>query len=116
MATLKAFKGYRPPQNIVKELASRPYDVLNSAEARIEAAGNEYSLLHIIKPEIDLDENVNLYSKEVYNKAKVNFEKFKNNKWLVQDDEDYLYIYAQTMFGKTQYGIVGCASVEDYME
>ena len=115
MATLKAFKGYRPPQNIVKELASRPYDVLNSAEARIEAAGNEYSLLHIIKPEIDLDENVNLYSKEVYNKAKVNFEKFKNNKWLVQDDEDYLYIYAQTMFGKTQYGIVGCASVEDYM-
>ena len=115
MATLKAFKGYRPPQNIVKELASRPYDVLNSAEARIEAAGNEYSLLHIIKPEIDLDENVNLYSKEVYNKAKVNFEKFKNNKWLVQDNEDYLYIYAQTMFGKTQYGIVGCASVEDYM-
>jgi len=115
MATLKAFKGYRPPQNIVKELASRPYDVLNSAEARIEAAGNEFSLLHIIKPEIDLDENVNLYSKEVYNKAKVNFEKFKNNKWLVQDDEDYLYIYAQTMFGKTQYGIVGCASVEDYM-
>ena len=115
MATLKAFKGYRPPQNIVKELASRPYDVLNSAEARIEAAGNEYSLLHIIKPEIDLDENVNLYSKEVYNKAKVNFEKFKNNKWLVQDDEDYLYIYAQTMFGKTQYGIVGCASVDDYM-
>jgi len=115
MATLKAFKGYRPPQNIVKELASRPYDVLNSAEARIEAAGNEYSLLHIIKPEIDLDENVNLYSKEVYNKAKVNFEKFKNNKWLVQDNEDYLYIYAQTMFGKTQYGIVGCASVDDYM-
>jgi len=115
MATLKAFKGYRPPQNIVKELASRPYDVLNSAEARIEAAGNEYSLLHVIKPEIDLDENVNLYSQEVYDKAKENFESFKDKKWLVQDDEDYLYIYAQTMFGKTQYGIVGCASVEDYM-
>ena len=115
MATLKAFKGYRPPQNIVKELASRPYDVLNSAEARIEAAGNKYSLLHIIKPEIDLPEDVNLYSQEVYNKAKENFEKFKENKWLVQDNEDYLYIYAQTMFGKTQYGIVGCASVEDYM-
>ena len=115
MATLKAFKGYRPPQNIVKELASRPYDVLNSAEARIEAAGNKYSLLHIIKPEIDLPEDVNLYSQEVYNKAKENFEKFKENKWLIQDNEDYLYIYAQTMFGKTQYGIVGCASVEDYM-
>jgi len=115
MATLKAFKGYRPPQNIAKELASRPYDVLNSAEARIEAAGNKFSLLHIIKPEIDLDENVNLYSQEVYNKARENFDKFKENDWLIQDNEDYLYIYAQTMFGKTQYGIVGCASVEDYM-
>ena len=115
MATLKAFKGYRPPQNIVKELASRPYDVLNSSEARIEAAGNDYSLLHIIKPEIDLDENVSLYSQEVYNKAKENFGKFKENGWLIQDDEEYLYIYAQTMFGKTQYGIVGCASVDDYM-
>ena len=115
MATLKAFRGYRPPQNIVKELASRPYDVLNSSEARIEAAGNNYSLLHIIKPEIDLDENVNLYSQEVYNKAKENFGKFKGNGWLIQDDEEYLYIYAQTMFGKTQYGIVGCASVDDYM-
>jgi len=115
MAKLKAFKGYRPPQNIVKELASRPYDVLNSAEARIEAAGNKYSLLHIIKPEIDLDENISLYSQEVYNKAKENFESFKSNDWLVQDDEEYIYIYAQTMFGKTQYGIVGCASVDDYM-
>jgi len=115
MAILKAFKGYRPPQDIVKELASRPYDVLNSKEARNEVVGNDYSLLHIIKPEIDLDENVSLYSEEVYNKAKDNFEKFKTNKWLVQDGEEYLYIYAQTMFGKTQYGIVGCASVDDYM-
>ncbi len=115
MAILKAFKGYRPPQDIVKELASRPYDVLNSAEARIEASGNEHSLLHIIKPEIDLDENINLYSEEVYNKAKENFENFKEKDWLVQDQNDYLYIYAQTMFGKTQYGIVGCASVDDYM-
>ena len=115
MATLKAFKGYRPPQNIVKELASRPYDVLNSSEARVEAADNEYSLLHIIKPEIDLDEKVNLYSKEVYNEARDNFGKFKDNGWLIQDDEEYLYIYAQTMFGKTQFGIVGCASVDDYM-
>ena len=115
MAILKSFRGYRPPQNIVKELASRPYDVLNSAEARSEVVGNDYSLLHIIKPEIDLAENVNLHSEEVYNKAKENFEKFKDNKWLVQDEDEYLYIYAQTMFGKTQYGIVGCASVDDYM-
>ncbi len=115
MAILKAFKGYRPPENIVKELASRPYDVLNSVEARNEAKGNPHSLLHIIKPEIDLNESVSLYSEEVYNKAKENFENFQNKNWLVQDDEEYLYIYAQTMFGKTQYGIVGCASVDDYM-
>ena len=115
MAVLKAFRGYRPPQDIVKELASRPYDVLNSKEARNEVVGNDHSLLHIIKPEIDLADNVNLYSEEVYNKAKENFEKFKANNWLVQDGEEYLYIYAQTMFGKTQYGIVGCASVDDYM-
>lgn len=115
MATLKAFKGFRPPQSIVKELASRPYDVLNSSEARAEADGNKYSLLHVIKPEIDLDENISLYSQEVYDKARDNYDKFKNDGWLVKDDEDYLYIYAQTMFGKTQYGIVGCASVDDYM-
>ena len=115
MATLKAFKGLRPPQTIVKDLASRPYDVLNSSEARVEAEGNPYSLLHIIKPEIDLPEGTNLYSEEVYNKAKSNFELFKEKGWLEADTEDYLYIYAQTMFGKTQYGIVGCASVEDYM-
>ncbi len=115
MAILKAFKGLRPPQNIVKELASRPYDVLNSKEARVEAEGNKYSLLHIIKPEIDLEEAVNLYSQEVYDKAKSNLEMFKQNEWLVKDKEDHLYIYAQTMFGKTQYGIVGCAAVEDYM-
>jgi len=115
MAILKAFKGLRPPQDIVKDLASRPYDVLNSKEARVEADGNPYSLLHIIKPEIDLAEDVNLYSQEVYDKAKSNLERFKENEWLVQDEDDYLYIYAQTMWGKTQYGIVGCAAVEDYM-
>jgi uncharacterized protein (DUF1015 family) len=115
MAILKAFKGLRPPQKIVKDLASRPYDVLNSAEARVEAEGNEYSLLHIIKPEIDLEEGVNLYSQEVYNKAKSNLDAFRSNGWLANDDDDHLYIYAQTMFGKTQYGIVGCAAVEDYM-
>jgi len=115
MAILKAFKGLRPPQDIVKDLASRPYDVLNSTEARVEADGNPYSLLHIIKPEIDLAEDVNLYSQEVYDKAKSNLERFKENEWLLQDEDDYLYIYAQTMWGKTQYGIVGCAAVEDYM-
>ena len=115
MAKLKAFKGLRPPQEIVKELASRPYDVLNSVEARIEAKDNDYSLLHIIKPEIDLPEDINLYSQEVYNKASENLEAFKSKGWLVADNEEYLYIYAQTMFGKTQYGIVGCASVDDYM-
>lgn len=115
MAILKAFKGIRPPKNIVKELASRPYDVLDSKEARLEAGGNPYSLLHIIKPEIDLPEETYLYSEEVYNKAKENFELFKRQGWLVQDEKKHLYIYAQTMNGKTQYGIVGCAGVEDYM-
>jgi uncharacterized protein (DUF1015 family) len=115
MATLKAFKGLRPPSEIVKELASRPYDVLNSEEAREEASGNKYSLLHIIKPEIDLEESIDHYSQEVYNKASENFKKFKKSGWLIADEEEYLYIYAQTMFGKTQYGIVGCASVDDYM-
>ena len=115
MATLKAFKGLRPPKEIVKDLASRPYDVLNSAEARREAEGNKYSLLHIIKPEIDLPEGTNLYSQEVYETARKNFNSFKEKGWLVPDEKEHLYIYAQTMFGKTQYGIVGCASVDDYM-
>jgi uncharacterized protein (DUF1015 family) len=115
MATLKAFKGLRPPKEIVDKLASRPYDVLNSKEARQEADGNKYSLLHIIKPEIDLPEGTNLYSREVYDQAKKNLDSFKANGWLKKDDNDKLYIYAQTMWGKTQYGIVGCASVDDYM-
>lgn len=115
MAILKPFKGLRPPKNIVKELASRPYDVLNSAEARVEAGGNDYSLLHIIKPEIDLPVGIDEHDEAVYNKAKENFEKFQKNNWLVQDSEEYLYIYAQTMNGKTQYGMVGCAGVQDYM-
>ena len=115
MATLKAFKGLRPPKEIAKQLASRPYDVLNSEEARQEAKGNPYSLLHIIKPEIDLPEGISLYSPEVYEKAKENFDAFRQKGWLKKDDKDYLYIYAQTMWGKTQYGIVGCASVDDYL-
>jgi len=115
MAILKAFKGLRPPVEIAKDLASRPYDVLNSAEAREEAKGNPYSLLHIIKPEIDLPIEMDVHAQEVYDKAKENFDDFIKKGWLVQDKKDLLYIYAQTMNGKTQYGIVGCAGVEDYM-
>jgi uncharacterized protein (DUF1015 family) len=115
MAILKAFKGWRPPQNIVKDLASRPYDVLDSKEARTEADGNPFSLLHIIKPEIDLPEGIDLHSNEVYEKAKDNFDTFREKGWLKQDPSACLYIYAQTMNGKTQYGVVGCAGVDDYM-
>jgi len=115
MAILKAFKGLRPPKEIVEKLASRPYDVLNSDEAREEAKGNEYSLLHIIKPEIDLPLETDHYSQEVYNKAHENFEEFRRKGWLRPDKTESLYIYAQTMNGKTQYGLVGCAAVEDYL-
>jgi uncharacterized protein (DUF1015 family) len=115
MAILKPFKGLRPPKEIAKDLASRPYDVLNSAEARAEAAGNIYSLLHIIKPEIDLPEGIDEHEQQVYDKARENFLKYREKGWLVQDKKDCLYIYAQTMCGKTQYGLVGCAAVDDYM-
>jgi len=115
MAILKAFKGLRPPRKIVKELASKPYDVLNSEEAREEAKGNPFSLLHIIKPEIDLPREVDIHTQVVYDKAKENFELFQKNGWLIPDSQEYLYIYAQTMNNKTQYGIVGCAGVSDYM-
>ena len=116
MAEIKAFKGLRPPEEIVKKLASRPYDVLNSEEAREEAKGNPYSLLHIIKPEIDLPPETDVHSEPVYEKAKENFMKFREKDWLIQDDDDYLYIYGQTMWGKTQYGLVACASVDDYLK
>jgi uncharacterized protein (DUF1015 family) len=115
MAILKPFRGLRPPVDIARDLASRPYDVLNSKEARAEADGNPYSLLHIIKPEIDLPETIDEHGPQVYNKAKENLGKFRDQGWLVQDANECLYIYAQTMNGKTQYGIVGCAGVEDYM-
>lgn len=115
MAILKPFKGLRPPVKIAKQVASRPYDVLNSQEAREEAGGNQYSLLHIIKPEIDLPSAVDIHSQEVYDKAKENFDLFKTQGWLVPDTDNLLYIYAQTMNGKTQYGIVGCAGVSDYI-
>ncbi|HNQ82788.1 MAG TPA: DUF1015 family protein [Bacteroidales bacterium] len=115
MAVIKAFRGLRPPVEIVKELASRPYDVLDSEEARIEARGNDYSLLHVIKPEIDLPPEIDHYAREVYDKALENFKKFQDKKWLVSDEKECLYIYAQTMNNKIQYGLVACASVEDYM-
>jgi uncharacterized protein (DUF1015 family) len=115
MAILKPFRGLRPPIGLAAQVASRPYDVLNSDEARREAEGNPYSLLHIIKPEIDLPVGIDEHSPEVYQKAVDNLELFKSNGWLKQDDQEYLYVYAQTMEGRTQYGIVGCASVDDYL-
>ena len=114
MAILKAFKGLRPPVEIVKQLASRPYDVLNSEEARIEAEGNPHSLLRVTKAEIDLPVGIDVHGQEVYDKVVENFASFIRNGWLVQDVDDKLYIYAQTMNGRTQYGIVGCTSIEDY--
>jgi uncharacterized protein (DUF1015 family) len=115
MAIVKAFKGLRPPQAIVKQLASRPYDVLNSAEARVEAKGNEYSLLRITKAEIDLHEGIDEHSQEVYDKVVENYILFKDKGWLVQDQEERFYVYAQTMNGRTQYGIVGAAHIDDYL-
>lgn len=115
MAVLKAFKGLRPPSDLVEKVASRPYDVLNSEEAREEAKDNQYSLLHIIKPEIDLDPTIDVHSGLVYEKARENFLMFQEKEWLIGDEEEYLYIYGQTMWGKTQYGLVGCASVDDYL-
>jgi uncharacterized protein (DUF1015 family) len=115
MAIFKPFKGFRPPAEISKDVACRPYDVLDSKEARIEAGDNKYSYLRVIKPEIELPEDTNLYSQQVYDKAKENFEKFIANGWLKQDNKKHFYIYAQTWGAKIQYGIVGCAGVDDYI-
>jgi uncharacterized protein (DUF1015 family) len=115
MAIIKAFKGFRPKKEHVNQVASRPYDVLNSDEAREEVKGNPYSFLHVVKPEVDLPIDVDLHSDTVYNKAKQNLNKLISEGMFVQDKEECLYIYAQTMWGKTQYGIVACAAVEDYM-
>ena len=116
MTVLKPFRGLRPPKDIVKDLASRPYDVLNSEEARAEAEGNPYSFLRVVKPEIELPQGTNLYSQQVYDKALENFKKFQQRGWLKQDETTNYYIYAQTWGEKIQYGIVGCAGVEDYLE
>lgn len=115
MAIIKPFRGIRPPQDLVEQVVSRPYDVLNSAEARAEAGDNEKSLYHIIKPEIDFPEGTDEHDPRVYSKAAQNFEKFQQEGWLIQDKKDCYYIYAQTMNGKTQYGLVVGAYVPDYM-
>ena len=112
---IKPFKGIRPPKKYVEQVQSRPYDVLNSAEARAEAEGNEKSLYHIIKPEIDFPEGTDEHDPKVYEKAAQNFQMFQDKGWLVQDGKEHYYIYAQTMNGKTQYGLVVCAYVDDYM-
>ena len=112
---VKPFRGVRPPKALVREVASRPYDVLNSEEARKEAEGNAKSLYHIIKPEIDFPEGKDEHDEDVYLKAAENFRLFQERGWLVQDDREYYYVYGQTMNGKTQYGLVLGASVDDYM-
>ncbi|MDE6301612.1 MAG: DUF1015 family protein [Muribaculaceae bacterium] len=115
MAKVKPFKGVRPPKHLVEKVASRPYDVLNSEEARAEAEGNPHSLYHIIKPEIDFTPGTDEHDPKVYDKAVENFNAFQTSGWLVQDDKEHYYIYAQTMDGRTQYGIVVAANVDDYM-
>lgn len=116
MAKIKPFKGIRPPKELVEQVTSRPYDVLSSDEARHEAEGNEKSLYHIIKPEIDFPEGTDEHDERVYTKAAENFKMFQDKGWLVQDPKEQYYVYAQEMNGKTQYGLVVCAYVEDYME
>lgn len=116
MAILKPFSGVRPPKDIAHRVASRPYDVLNSAEARVEAADNEYSLLHLIKPEINFPPDIDEHDPLVYDKAAEMFTRFRNNGWLVDESKECYYIYAQTMNGIRQYGLVGCAGVQDYLD
>lgn len=115
MAIVKPFKGIRPPKDLVEQVVSRPYDVLNSEEARLEAAGNEKSLYHIIKPEIDFEPGTDEHDERVYGKAAQNFQAFQDKGWLVQDEKENYYVYAQTMNGKTQYGLVVGAYVPEYM-
>ena len=115
MPKVKPFRGLRPPRDLVELVESRPYDVLDSDEARAEAGENELSLYHIIKPEINFPEGTSEYDPRVYDSAAEQFRKFQDRGWLVQDDEENYYLYAQTMNGRTQYGIVLCAHVDDYM-
>ncbi len=115
MSIFKPFKGFRPKKELVEKIASRPYDVLNTEEAREEVKDNPFSFLHVAKPEIDLPEDIDIHSDAVYNKAKENINKLIDESSFVQDEAEYFYIYAQTMNGKTQYGLVGCTSVKDYL-
>ncbi len=114
MVKIKPFAAIRPPKELAKEVASRPYDVLNSQEAQAEAG--EKSLLHIIKPEIDFKPIIDEHSQQAYDKAVENLKKWQEKGWLKQDANEMYYIYAQTMDGRTQYGLVACASVDDYLE
>ena len=116
MAVIKPFKGIRPPKDLVETVASRPYDVLDSEEARVEAGDNEKSLYHIIKPEINFEVGTSEYDPRAYNSAVEQFQLFQDKGWLVQDDKEHYYIYAQTMNGKTQYGLVVGAYVDDYLK
>ena len=115
MAIIKPFRGLRPPRDLVEKVESRPYDVLDSEEAREEAGDNEMSLYHIIKPEINFEPGTSEYDPRVYQSAAEHFQMFQDKGWLVQDPKENYYIYAQTMNGKTQYGLVVCASVNDYL-
>lgn len=114
MAVIRPFRGLRAPKSIVSKLASLPYDVLSSEEAREIAKDNPYSFLHVTKSEIDLPPNIDLYSPQVYEKARENFEKFKKNGWLIYDEAPYLYIYRQVMEGREQTGVMACCSAEEY--
>jgi uncharacterized protein (DUF1015 family) len=115
MATVRPFKGFRPLPKYVKDVAARPYDVLNSEEARAEAHGNPISFLHVGKPEIDLPPDIDLHDERVYQKGKENLRKLITDGILKEDEKPCFYLYAQTMGDHTQYGIVGCASVEEYL-
>lgn len=116
MAIVKPFKALRPPKKLAHKVACLPYDVMNADEARAMAEGNKYSLLHITRAEIDLPADIDVHSEEVYRKSYENFNKWQDEGWLVQDKEEKFYVYAQTMEGRTQYGLVACASVDDYLD
>ena len=116
MPKIKPFKGLRPPTEWVERVESRPYDVLDSNEARTEAAGNDMSLYHIIRPEINFEPDTDEHDPRVYDSGAEMLKKFQENGWLVEDAQENYYLYAQTMNGKTQYGWVVCASVQDYMQ
>ncbi|MFZ0282350.1 MAG: DUF1015 domain-containing protein, partial [Bacteroidales bacterium] len=115
MAVVKPFRGLRPTHDIAKDLACLPYDVMSTEEAMKMAKGKECSLLHITRSEIDLPPGTDVHSEEVYKKSVDNFALWQEKGWLKQDEQPHFYIYAQTMQGRTQYGIAGCASVDDYL-